>query len=341
MYYLMVWMSRIDLRLHGDAPSSFFSAVVDGDAPDNQDWDKLMMEYEGSSNVLIADVDCVGSGKSKCEEVGVRGYPTIKYGDPDDLQDYKGGRSFNDLSTFAKGLGPSCGPSTPELCDAAKKKMLDEFMAMDSAKREAMIKENSGAFRSTEKDGDEGRSVQEKEDEMEKLESGFKTFVEGLQKQYQESSDKKDADVEAIKSSGLGLLKAVKLIESRGHVVLDVGKSVLEIKKGMDFKAKKPTEAPVAQFTDESLATTALADASELVSMLKGARITVESHVKPAGKGADAFWERMAENRATLIRDHLAAKMGDETGDIVAKGLQGPKSNNNVVVKLDLTPPEK
>ena len=65
MYYLMVWMSRIDLRLHGDAPSSFFSAVVDGDAPDNQDWDKLMMEYEGSSNVLIADVDCVGSGKSK------------------------------------------------------------------------------------------------------------------------------------------------------------------------------------------------------------------------------------------------------------------------------------
>ncbi|CAK9091838.1 Protein disulfide-isomerase-like protein EhSep2 [Durusdinium trenchii] len=156
------------------------------------DWDKLMMEYEGSSNVLIADVDCVGSGKSKCEEVGVRGYPTIKYGDPDDLQDYKGGRSFNDLSTFAKGLGPSCGPSTPELCDAAKKKMLDEFMAMDSAKREAMIKENSG------------------EDEMEKLESGFKTFVEGLQKQYQESSDKKDADVEAIKSSGLGLLKAVQ-----------------------------------------------------------------------------------------------------------------------------------
>ncbi|CAK9018655.1 unnamed protein product [Durusdinium trenchii] len=109
----------------------------------------------------------------------------------------------------------------------------------------------------------------------------------------------------------------------------------------MDFKAKKPTEAPVAQFTDESLATTALADASELVSMLKGARITVESHVKPAGKGADAFWEQMAENRATLIRDHLAAKMGDETGDIVAKGLQGPKSNNNVVVKLDLTPPEK
>lgn len=128
-----------------------------------------MKEFEGSSNILVADVDCIGSGKSKwpaakngktedvmvvvwtcnscvfffskprqeriiflkntvfgiyicsfspyfqwfsqvlyfqthvlsefvckklaqheqfrCEEVGVRGYPTIKYGDPDDLQD--------------------------------------------------------------------------------------------------------------------------------------------------------------------------------------------------------------------------------------------------------------
>ncbi|CAK9072255.1 unnamed protein product [Durusdinium trenchii] len=153
------------------------------------DWDKLMKEYEGSSNILIADVDCTAGGKSKCEEVGVRGYPTIKYGDPDDLQDYKGGRSFSDLSSFAKGLGPACGPANPELCDAAKKKMLDEFMALDGTKRDAMIKE--------------------KEDEIEKLESGFKTFVEGLQKQYQEGSDKKDADVEAIKTSGLGLLKAV------------------------------------------------------------------------------------------------------------------------------------
>lgn len=33
---------------------------------------------------------------------------------------------------------------------------------------------------------------------MEKLESDFKTFVDGLQKQYSEASDKKDADVEAM-----------------------------------------------------------------------------------------------------------------------------------------------
>mmetsp|Transcript_6712 Transcript_6712/g.14515 ORF Transcript_6712/g.14515 Transcript_6712/m.14515 type:complete len:168 (+) Transcript_6712:196-699(+) len=153
------------------------------------DWDKLMKEHSGSKDILIADVDCTAGGKSKCEEVGVRGYPTIKYGDPDDLQDYKGGRSFDDLSKFAKGLGPQCGPGNKDLCDDAKKKLIDEYMALAPAKRESMIKE--------------------KETEIEKLESDFKTFVEGLQKQYSEASDKKDKDVEAIKSSGLGLLKSV------------------------------------------------------------------------------------------------------------------------------------
>ena len=78
--------------------------------------------------------------------MGIRGYPTIKYGDPDDLQDYKGGRSLNDLQTFAKGLGPQCGPGNPDLCDAEKKKLLDEFMALDATKRDSMIKEGEIDF---------------------------------------------------------------------------------------------------------------------------------------------------------------------------------------------------
>merc|ERR1711933_287498 len=52
---------------------------------------------------------------------GIRGYPSIKYGDPDDLQDYKGGRSYDDLKKFAEGMGPSCGPANLDLCDDEKK----------------------------------------------------------------------------------------------------------------------------------------------------------------------------------------------------------------------------
>merc|ERR1711988_313063 len=90
-------------------------------------------------------------------------------------------------------LKPSCSPKNIDLCDDAKKKSIEEFKTMGAEKREAMIKEKEG--------------------EQEKLEKDFKEFVEGLQKQYQEASDKKDKDVEAIKNSGLGLLKAVHAFE--------------------------------------------------------------------------------------------------------------------------------
>merc|ERR1712174_58588 len=120
--------------------------------------------------ILIADVDCTAGGKALCEQVGVKGYPTIKHGDPNDLQDYKGGRDFNALKKFAEGLGPMCGPANLDLCDDDKKKQIEEFKALGASKREEKIKEG--------------------ETSMEKLEKDVKTYVEGLQKQYQDASDK-------------------------------------------------------------------------------------------------------------------------------------------------------
>jgi len=159
------------------------------------DWDKLMAEYKDSATILIADVDCTADGKELCNEIGVRGYPTIKSGDPSDLQEYKGGRDLASLKKHAESLGPSCSPANLDLCDEAKKKQIEEFTQLGAEKREAMIKE--------------------KTDEMEKIESDFKTFVDGLQKSYKEASEKKDADIEAFKSSGLGLLKAVHAHEKK------------------------------------------------------------------------------------------------------------------------------
>jgi len=159
------------------------------------DWDKLAAEYKDSSTIGIYDVDCTAGGKSLCDSVGVRGYPTIKYGDPDDLQDHKGGRSFADLKKFAEGLGPQCGPANLDLCDAEKKAKIEEFTKLSADEREKQIKEKEG--------------------EMEKAEKDFKKFVEGIQKQYEEANKKKDADVEALKSAGLGLLKSVHAFEKK------------------------------------------------------------------------------------------------------------------------------
>merc|ERR1712182_173947 len=89
-------------------------------------WDKLMTEYSSSKTALVADVDCTAAGKPLCDSNGVRGYPTIKYGDPSNLEDYKGGRSLKALQDFAKeNLKPVCSPANLDLCDGDKKTQIE------------------------------------------------------------------------------------------------------------------------------------------------------------------------------------------------------------------------
>jgi len=154
------------------------------------DWDSLASEYEGSSKVLIADVDCTADGKDLCEEVGVQGFPTIKYGDPNNLEDYEGGRSFKELSKFAKdNLGPRCGPANLDLCDADKKSQIDGFMKMGIEELKTKIDEQDEALK--------------------KLESDQEEFLKGLQEQYEKKQKETDEAKKAIKESGLGLMKSV------------------------------------------------------------------------------------------------------------------------------------
>merc|ERR1719424_2572025 len=92
-------------------------------------WDKLMKAYADNKEALVGDVDCTAAGKDLCETHGVQGFPTIKYGDPADLQDYDGGRDFKALKTFAKEtLKPVCSPTNIDLCDAEKKAAIEALM---------------------------------------------------------------------------------------------------------------------------------------------------------------------------------------------------------------------
>merc|ERR1719159_2053761 len=107
-------------------------------------WDKLMEAFSDSKSVVIADVDCTAAGKALCEEVGVQGYPTIKYGDPNALEDYEGGRGFDELKEFADAnLGPSCGPANLDLCDEAKKQEITKLMAKSLSDIEAQVDEKT------------------------------------------------------------------------------------------------------------------------------------------------------------------------------------------------------
>jgi len=159
------------------------------------DWDKLMKEDFGAA-ALVADVDCTAAGKPLCERVGVKGYPTIKYGDPSALEDYKGGRSFADLKKFAsENLKPMCSPSNIDLCDDEKKAEINKLMEMS--------------------DEDLDAAISEKEKLLKDAEETFKSEVEKLQNKYQELMADKEKTETEVKDSGLGLMKAVKAAQAK------------------------------------------------------------------------------------------------------------------------------
>jgi len=153
-------------------------------------WDQLMEKFKDSKTALVADVDCTVH-QDLCGKYGVQGYPTIKYGDPNNMEDYQGGREYDDLEKFAnENLGPSCGPANLDLCDADQKKKIEEASALSEADLDAKIKAEEG--------------------KIEAAETHFKEEVEKLQATYEKLSKDKDETIANVKKSGLGMLKSVR-----------------------------------------------------------------------------------------------------------------------------------
>merc|ERR1711862_945417 len=80
------------------------------------DWEKLSDDWASSEVGLIAEVDCTTDGKPLCDQNGVKGFPTLKYGDPLALEDYSGGRSLKDLAEFAKEILNLCAHLQNLIC---------------------------------------------------------------------------------------------------------------------------------------------------------------------------------------------------------------------------------
>lgn len=149
------------------------------------------MKEDFGAGALIADVDCTAAGKPLCERAGVKGYPTLKYGDPNNLEDFKGGRTFADLKKFAEeNLKPMCSPANLDLCDDDKKAEIEKLMEMSEEDLDA--------------------AVADKEKLLKDAEETFKSAVEKLQNTYQELMAAKEKTENDVKDSGLGLMKAVK-----------------------------------------------------------------------------------------------------------------------------------
>jgi len=153
-------------------------------------WDKLMKEFKDSKTALVADVDCTAAGKPLCDANGVQGFPTIKYGDPNAMEKYEGGRDYDSLKKFADdNLKPLCSPSNMDLCEDDQKAELETLLATPVEELEKLITEG--------------------EAKIEEAETTFKTELQKLQDSYQALMKTKDDTIAEVKSSGLGQMKSV------------------------------------------------------------------------------------------------------------------------------------
>lgn len=159
------------------------------------DWDKLMKNFNKSKrgkDGLVADVDCTAAGKPLCEANDVKGFPTIKWGDPSALEAYEGGRDYDTLKKFAlDNLKSICSPANIDLCDDEKKTQIAELQAMSAEEL--------------------GDKIAAKKKEIKDAEDKFEAEVKALQEKYQALEKEKQDIVAAVKASGLGLMQAVQV----------------------------------------------------------------------------------------------------------------------------------
>merc|ERR1711871_807235 len=126
-----------------------------------------------------------------CSTHGVQGFPTIKYGDPSNLEDYQGGRDFDSLKSFAdENLKPMCSPSNIDLCDDEQRGKIEALQAMSAEELDALI--------------------QKGDDDIAAAGENFETSLKELQNQYEALVKEKEDAIQAVKDSGLGMAKAVK-----------------------------------------------------------------------------------------------------------------------------------
>jgi len=154
-------------------------------------WDRLIKEFEKSETSLVADVDCTAGGKDLCQKFEIKSYPTLKYGNPSDLQDYKSKRDYDSLLEFAKeNLGPTCGPEHMELCDEEMKAKVISIQTKGLEKLEL--------------------EISELDDVIKTAEEYFETEVKKLQAKYENLEKEKAEAIKAAKDQDLGLLKSVR-----------------------------------------------------------------------------------------------------------------------------------
>ena len=132
-------------------------------------WEQLAADYERSKTTLIAEVDCTEE-EELCETFEVHGFPTLHYGDVNDVQEYKGQRDYESLKEFAKENleEPICSIHNTETCSKDVRDAIAELEKKSAQELHAIVDD-------IEKQAEEADAMLQAE--IEKIEEAYEKAV--------------------------------------------------------------------------------------------------------------------------------------------------------------------
>jgi len=154
------------------------------------DWEQLGADWDSHEIGMVAEIDCTAEeSQDLCDTI--EGFPTLRYGDASDLEDYNGGRTYEELVAFAKDTLSSkvCSVKNIDVCSDEKKAQIEKYMAMDFESLVAAIEVEEEKVNASE----------------EKVEQGIKK----LQETYEALIEEHQKTVQQVNDSGLKLMTAV------------------------------------------------------------------------------------------------------------------------------------
>ena len=225
------------------------------------EWDVLQLHFAKNKTLLIGEVDCDDKQSKKiCSYYGVKAFPSIFYGQPQDMKRYRGPLTYSRMRDFVEAnVYPLCSPEYITFCTDAQAKAIQEFSGYAGEALEAAIQEEEGKIKAA-------------QDE-------FREKVEEMKRMYSTWSAERDEAVQKIKSGKLALLKAVRATGMAQRSV------ILEEQAGgneeVDKERSAPEEAPVVQEEEQPFDE----PAEPLRKETHGAKVKEDDHDEGARPG--------------------------------------------------------
>lgn len=153
-------------------------------------WEEMAKKFVKDPKVIVGKVNC-DEEKELCQSFQITGYPSIKAFRAGDIsgEDYNGGRTVEDMESFARGLKPACSDSNRDECSVEQIKLLDEAKAFSDEELE--------------------KKISTYETELKDVNEGLENFIKTLQAQYEKAKSETDMKVTDLKSF-ISLYKGVK-----------------------------------------------------------------------------------------------------------------------------------